>query len=289
MPRPPGSSALALVLALAAAAALSHALTRYWLEQPALGPNVRRERLRSQVLGEEREVLVHLPAGYQQDTAKRYPVLCVLDGSSQDVHTAASAALLARIGRAPEMLVVGVPNVSGSGRQRDYTPPGMRQDIDEADSPEGRGDRFLAFLKTELLPKLDREYRSDGTRMLAGHSRGGLLVLYSLIAEPDLFDARFAHSPALWRDDAALIGRLEAFLAGAPSPRGFLYLSLGDEENDKMRAAFKRAVALLEQRAPATLRWRADTTRGAGHLSNPEYATPVGLDAYFAGAPATRP
>ena len=33
-------------------------------------------------------------------------------------------------------------------------------------------------------------------RMLAGWSRGGLFVVYSELAAPSLFDARFAHSPA---------------------------------------------------------------------------------------------
>ncbi len=62
----------------------------------------------------------------------------------------------------------------------------------------GGGDKFLAFLKNEAIPLIEKTYRTAPYRMLAGHSRGGLLVAYSLLAEPDLFHARFAHSPALW-------------------------------------------------------------------------------------------
>jgi predicted alpha/beta superfamily hydrolase len=182
----------------------------------------------------------------------------------------------------PEVLVVGIPNVSGEGRQRDYTPPGMRQDIDEAKSPEGKADRFLAFLKSELIPHVESAYRAAGPRMLAGNSRGGLFVVYSLIADPTLFAARFAHSPALWRDDDALVLQLENFLASKPDLNGFLYLSLGGEENEKMTAAFKRTVAVLEAHAPPSLKWKADFTPGANHGNNAELATPLGFRFFFA-------
>jgi hypothetical protein len=275
-----------LLLTATVTAVATYAVSRYFFERPRLGPNVSVGSLHSEVLREDREFLVHLPESYAHEAGLRYPVLYVLDGSSQDVHSAESAALMARIDAMPEILVVGIPNVSGKGRQRDYTPPGMRQDIDQASSPEGQGDRFLAFLKTELIPRIERDYRTSGTRMLAGHSRGALLVVYSLIVEPPLFHARFAHSPPLWRDNDALVGQLTSFLASAPALSGFLYLSLGDQENEKMTRSFQLAVAALEAHAPASLAWRADITRGGAHDNNAELATPVGFHLFFAGGSA---
>ena len=272
----------ALALTAAATAMVTYSASRYVFERPVFGENVVVNTLRSNVLGEDREVLVHLPESYSREAGQRFPVLYVLDGSSQDIHTAQSAALMARIGVMPEILVVGIPNVSGKGRQRDYTPPGMRQDIDKVDGPEGKADQFIAFLKAELIPRIERDYRTNGKRMLAGNSRGALLVVYSLIAEPALFDARFAHSPALWRDDDAIVERLERFLASSPDLHGFLYLSLGDEENEEMTKSFKRAAASLEAQAPPSLKWRADLTRGANHGNNAHLATPVGFHAFFA-------
>ena len=259
------------------------ATTATWLgslylhERPRLGPNVQPRSLHSNVLGEAREYLVHLPEDYERQPDARYPVVYVLDGSSQDLHTAASAALMARIGVLPGTLVVGIPNVDGPGRQRDYTPPGMRQDLDADDAREGEGDRFLDFIERELVPAVDREFRTSGRRELAGHSRGGLLVVHALVARPGLFDAHYAHSPALWRDDAEMVARLERFLAGEPPPRGTLFLSLGTEENEKMRAAFDAAVAALEQHAPGGMRWRAYLAPGGTHGSTPELAMPVAL------------
>ncbi len=256
--------------------------TRYVLERPAPDESVVHGTLDSDILAENRDFVVYLPASYARDPGRRYPVIYVLDGDSQHAHTTSSAALMARIGVMPEVIVVGAPPVDSKGRQRDYTPPGMRQDIDVTDGPEGGADRFLAFLKNELIPRIERDYRTSSPRMLAGNSRGGLFVVYSLLAAPSLFDARFAHSPALWRDDNAMVTRLDQFLASSPSLDGFLFLSLGDGENDKMTTAFQRTVAVLERRAPRTLHWRAELSRGGDHNNNAYLSTPVGLHALFA-------
>jgi predicted alpha/beta superfamily hydrolase len=258
-------------------------------EGPVLGASA--ASLHSTVLGEEREYFVHLPEGYETDSSKRYPVMYVLDGTSQSAHTAASAALLARVGLVPPMIVVGVPSVDGDSRNRDYTPPDMRLDTDTATSSMGAADRFLSFLETELIVQVERELRTARPRMLAGWSRGGLFAVYSQMTKPAMFDARFAHSPALWREGNLIVGRLEGFLKTPDQPAAYLYLSLGDQENEKMTAAFRQTVDMLERQAPSWLRWRADLSAGGDHESNPRLSAPVGLCAMFASDPkqACRP
>jgi predicted alpha/beta superfamily hydrolase len=237
--------------------------------------------VRSAVLSEVREYFVHLPEGYLSDTTQRYPVMYVLDGTSQSGHTAAAASLMARVGLIPPMIVVGVPSVDGETRNRDYTPPDMRLDTDDAASLNGAADRFLSHLETELIPAVELEYRTTRPRMLAGWSRGGLFVVYSQIEAPAMFDARFAHSPALWRENSLIVNRLEEAFSASALPEGFLFLSLGDGENEKMTSAFRNAVGLLERSAPPTMRWQAFLSRKGTHDSNPRLSTPVGLCAMF--------
>ncbi|GGA80680.1 hypothetical protein GCM10011521_18740 [Arenimonas soli] len=270
-------------LSLALAVIVTWFASLYVFERPRLGPQVQQRSLASQVLAESRDYLVHLPEGYETQPGKHYPVVYVLDGSSQDLHTAASAALMARIGVVPELIVVGIPNVGGPGRQRDYTPPGMRQDTDPDDLREGGGDVFLDFIERELVPAVDGEFRTTGHRTLAGNSRGGLLVVHALVSRPRLFGAFHAHSPALWRDDSAMVARLEDFLKANPTLESTLFLSLGEHENNKMKAAYQAAVQALERSAPVGLRWRAHQTAGAHHGNNAERATPLALQ--FSHAP----
>ncbi len=247
----------------------------------SVSENVIFSKLPSKVLKEEREVIVHLPESYTREPERRFPVIYVLDGSSQDFHTAHSAALMARIGVMPEVIVVGLPNVSGAGRQRDYTPPFMAQDLDDPKSPRGAADRFLAFLKTELLPQIESAYRTAPFRMLAGHSRGGLFVSYSLLADPQLFHARFAHSPALWRGNALLVTKLTELLNSSPQLEGFFYMSIGSEENEKMKSAYLQTRTALSQASVVGLRWHADLVAGADHNNNGELATPLGFKVLY--------
>ncbi len=237
--------------------------------------------VRSAILSEDREYFVHLPEGYESDSTRRYAVMYVLDGTSQSGHMAASASLMARVGLIPPMIVVGVPSIDGGARNRDYTPPDMRLDNDDAASQKGSADRFLSHLETELIPAVERDYRTTRPRMLAGWSRGALFVVYSQIAAPATFDARFAHSPALWRENGFIVNRLGHAFSASAVPRAFLFLSLGDGENEKMTAAFRDAVGLLERIAPPTIRWKAYLSVKGTHESNPRLSTPVGLYAMF--------
>lgn len=117
--------------------------------------------------------------------------------------------------------------------------------------------------------------------MLAGNSLGGLFVLHTQLVAPTFFDARFALSPALWREGELMVSRVAQSLANQSQPSGFLYLSLGDHENEKMTAAFKHTVSVLERHAPKLPRWRADYSEGGTHYTNAQLSTPAGLCALF--------
>ena len=263
------------MLSLVLVAAASWLATVYWFGRDIPDPSIQQRTLVSSVLGEERTYYVHLPDSYTRSPMQRYPVLYVLDGTSQSVHTAATAELMARIGAMPEAIVIGIP--SGDARNRDYTPPGMRQDADDAESAEGQADRFLGFLQRELIPRVDGELRTTPRRSLVGNSRGGLFVVHAFTRQPALFDAYVAHSPALWRDDSTMVARLDRFLRANRDLQGRLFLSLGGDENPKMTAGFRKAVVVLQREAPPGLQWRALTTPGAVHDDNARKATPVAL------------
>ena len=190
--------------------AISIILFSYLTGNPTYPESVVQTEIHSKILNEDREVIIHLPINYDQK--KKYPVMYVLDGSSQDKHIAKKFEILSSAGYVPETIVVGIPNVNGKGRQRDYTPPYMKMDIDEKDSPLGEGDQFLYFMEKALFPFIEKNYSVSNNRSLAGNSRGGLLVMYFLLYKPDLFKGRFCFSPAFWRDDNLIINKVSDFL-----------------------------------------------------------------------------
>jgi predicted alpha/beta superfamily hydrolase len=50
----------------------------------------------------------------------------------------------------------------------------------------GGADSFLRFIREELLPEVDRKYRTAPFRILMGHSLGGLFALHAFSRSPGL-------------------------------------------------------------------------------------------------------
>lgn len=146
------------------------------------------------------ELNIALPDSYNTDTGKLYPVLYLLDPywDFKAVRSMLSALVYDKY--LPEIIVVGIGYAGknpdfGTLRQIDYTPV-----MDKFDKNSGDAKAFLAFLESELIPKIENELRVDSSfRGLAGASLGGLFALYAMFEQPNLFQGYIASSPAiLW-------------------------------------------------------------------------------------------
>jgi predicted alpha/beta superfamily hydrolase len=215
--------------------------------------------IHSAVLNEDREYNVHLPASYGWAKDRRYPVLYVLDGQSHLVHTATSVEFLAATGEIPEMIVVGI---TSTVRIRDFT---------QTDWPSmwvggGGANNFKQFLSTEFIPRIDSAYRTDGFRVLSGHSASGQFVLYCLASEPSLFKAYIALSPSLDWDDALPIRSLQKSFASTDSLPAFLYVARSDDSGRPL-ADYERLVEVLQTGSPPGLRWHGEAFPQETHMS----------------------
>ena len=200
----------------------------------------------------------------------------VLDGTSQDQHTSDKITVLADAGLVPDAIVVGIPNTRGN-RERDQTPPFMKTSVDDANSPLGGGEKFLAFIEQELIPFIDTNYRTSGYRTLTGNSRGGLFVLYSLFEKPDLFQARFCYSAPVWRFDDMMIKKMVEFLRSPTRVNGFLFMSAGAKENEGIVGGLARMRDALNKNKKQHLKWATYSTPHAVHGNNARISTSKGL------------
>jgi len=64
---------------------------------------------------------------------------------------------------------------------------------------------FLAFIKTELIPRVEHDYRTAPYRVFVGHSLGGITTINALYTMPDAFNAYVAIDPSLWWDKRVLL------------------------------------------------------------------------------------
>lgn len=154
-------------------------------------------KIKSTYVGRDFHINVRLPLGYQASDAKTYPVVYVLDGDSLFPLLAPTHIFLNLDEKLPEAIIVGISYGS-------FDPTINKRDIDfnapaaDAKPGEDGAPRFLAFLKSELIPKIENQFRANAAkRVLVGQSRGGYFVLWSALEDPDLFWARIASNPAL--------------------------------------------------------------------------------------------
>lgn len=230
-------------------------------------------RLYSQVLKEERGVLIALPRTYAS-TSQRYPVLYLLDGETHFQYAAAGAEFLSSLERTPELIVVAIPN---NARLRDLSPP---TDLPQEVELGTGGDAFVDFIVRELAPWLEANYRVAPLRILFGHSRGGLINLHALLTRPGAFRAHIAASPYFgWSRDRMIL-RAAAEVARVPG-RHYLYMSAGDSEDD-IRDSVLKLVKVLEQQAPPGLTWKYQPLPGEDHGSTPYLTLYNGLRGLFA-------
>ena len=192
----------------------------------------------------------------------------VLDGGSQDMHTANKFDVLATAGYSPKTIIVGIPNMTAKNREKNLTPPFMRVDNDDMDSELGEADKFLSFMETELFPFIERNYSASQMRLFSGNSRGGLLVMYSLLHKPDMFHARFCYSTPFWRQDNILISKVGDFLNSRDTLNTFIYLSAGQNETENIKNGLSKMTNTLQDKAPIGLILHSDYTPNATHQDN---------------------
>jgi predicted alpha/beta superfamily hydrolase len=221
--------------------------------------------LKSKVLGEERVILVRTPVGYETNKL-RYPVLYMTDGDAHMGHTASTIEFLTGNGRIPEMIVVGVTNTD---RTRDLTPAKSTQKnaAGELQFPTAGGaDNFLKFFETELIPEIEKDYRVQPYRILAGHSFGGLFAIHAMITKPGLFNSYVAVSPSLQWENAEALARAEQFLKNQKELRVTLYASIGNEPGG-IGEAFDKFKEALSKTNIKGFEWQAERMDDEDHGS----------------------
>jgi predicted alpha/beta superfamily hydrolase len=139
---------------------------------------------------------VRLPEGYDPAQAATYPVVYILDGDSLFPLLAPTHLFLHYDEKLPEAILVGIAyggfDPAINKRHVDFSAPGSDALPDQQGAPQ-----FLGFLKAQLLPEIERRYRTDaGKRILIGQSRAGYFVLWSAVQQPGLFWASIASNAA---------------------------------------------------------------------------------------------
>ena len=222
--------------------------------------------LKSEILQEDRPIIISLPIGYESNDAN-YPVLYLLDGLVNIKHQVGTVELLTESGIIPPMIIVAIESLD---RSRDLTPSNAGQDVyggtGDAGIPQSGGaPKFLQFLDEELIPYVESNFRTHPYRILEGHSFGGLFSTYTLMEKPEIFDAYIIQSPALWWNKEEMTEKAKEFFKSNSNLDKSIYFGIGGGDGWGMRQELKRYVEVIKQNNLSKLHWMHEEVGNEGH------------------------
>ena len=138
-------------------------------------------RLDSKLINETVTARVALPESYGHSDSFEYPVMLVMDGSTQFEHIAGNVNFLSTFSIVPEMIVVGV---SAKNRIKHFT----HTELEGYEGRSGGAQHYTRFLQDELLPELKKQYRVSPYTLVTGHSLSGLYTSYLAAQHADFIN-----------------------------------------------------------------------------------------------------
>ncbi|MEM9103295.1 MAG: alpha/beta hydrolase-fold protein [Pseudomonadota bacterium] len=232
--------------------------------------------IESTILDEKRDILISLPDGYESSN-DTYPVIVLLDGKQNIEHTVASTRMLAKWRGVPECIVVAIPSTL---RLRDFTPTKDSSHSNES----GGAEKFQQFIEAELMPYIDKTYRTHPFRVLVGHSLSGLFAAKQLLTGNVFYQAYVIISPSLWWQNRVLFNDIEALNERASLLAVPVYFAIGQNDGDGMKKElrdFFKAIKKDDETASDITLHEFD---GEGHMSVTLQATYHGISHVFQGA-----
>jgi predicted alpha/beta superfamily hydrolase len=165
------------------------------------------------------------------------------------------------------MIIVAVVNTN---RNRDMMP------VVAKDYPGPPGaEAFLAFLEKELVPDVERTYRTAQPRILLGKSLSGLFTLYALLTKPHLFNAYVGCSAGWFGENNEYFLTLskQAFqnVASFANRRVFMANSLRDryDPDSTIHRQMVEFSSLVRERLGGVMSYRYETYENYPHVPFP--------------------
>ncbi|PCI34910.1 MAG: esterase [Flavobacteriaceae bacterium] len=190
------------------------------------------------------KIWVYLPPNYQE-SKQRFPVIYMHDAQNLfDSSTAYSGewevdetlnTLYKKTGRG--FIVIGVEN-GGTERINEYTP------WVHSKYGGGKGAAYIDFLKNDLKPFIDANYRTKSgpkNTAIVGSSLGGFISFYGGLKYPKTFGKIGAMSPSFWFSEKVFDFTKNQTLLS----RTKLYMLVGEKESEEMVSGTKKMDQLL--------------------------------------------
>ncbi|MBG7630820.1 MAG: esterase [Bacteroidetes bacterium] len=211
--------------------------------------------IQSTILGQNRGIQIYVPDSYATSDQK-YPVLYILDGQWFFANGVAIQKSLRTPGAIPEMIVVGVKNSNP-----------LRRTLFDDDK-----EKFTSFLKDEVLPFIDTNYRTTQERLIFGWEAAAYYLSELILEEKELFAGAIITDGGLASEEIVkgFNSDKEIYLYIANSRKDIYYIASTDTFNER-----------LEKYNPKNLIWKYELFNDEVHETMPHLAMYKGIRYYY--------
>jgi uncharacterized protein len=230
-------------------------------------------------------IQVGLPIGYSHSD-KTYPVLYVLDGDKSFGMTKEITDWLTWSNEIRNIIVVGISYGRGSAvwwtkRARDYTQ--FKDTVYYYYPNAGGADDFLLFIKNELFPAVNKNYRTNpDSNAILGLSFGGLLSSYALFTQPDLFKSYIIISPSLFWNGKSILKTEADYYNKQKTLNKVVYMAYGSQDdNDWVINPANDLIQIVQLHKYDSLKFITQVFKGETHVSVFPVALTHGLKTVF--------
>ncbi len=229
-------------------------------------PNTQIIKIKSKVNNIDYKIYISLPRNYETNTEKKYPIVYLLDRDYSFLIAHSIFQHFTERKRMEESILVGIGYEDSQedseaklkneqfpsykkNRSRDYVPikpNNVATDIYgfEYSAEMGGASKFRKFIKTELYDYLSQNFRINGKKTIAGHSYGGLFVVWSYLIDSKAFDNYIAISPSIWFNDNWVLSKVRP---DRINKNAKLYISFGSEETERMKNGVIKLISKLQE------------------------------------------
>ncbi|PKB16518.1 alpha/beta hydrolase [Flavobacterium sp. 5] len=228
----------------------------------------------SDKLKEKRELYISLPASYEKNPTKQYPLLVILDGDYLLNPFIGALTYGSYWDDLPEVIIVGISQNKNDQRTIDCG-------VDPVTGlPDGKSVDFFDFISLELIPMIQSEYRTTNFKIIAGHDTTAAFLNFFLYKDKPLFNAYISLSPEL---PINMEDSMPDILAGSKLPI-FYYLSTADGDDRKMQERIKNFDTSVKEIKNPELNYKFEHFIDASHYSLVLHSIPSALYQIFGAA-----
>lgn len=225
--------------------------------------------INSEKLGESRQIKIQLPRGYENDIEKTYPLFIVFDGDYLFEPVTGNIDYYSYWEDMPEAIVVGINQVDTRDDDCLFS--------EENFLPIDNGANFFEFVGLELVPYIEKNYRTANFRIAIGHGETANFINYYLFKDNPLFQAYISISPNLAPEmEQRITERLLQFKS-----KKFYYLATASNDLRVVREGVEALNTNLSSIDNTNLLYNFDDFDGASHYSVVTHALPKALENIF--------